>query len=463
MPKYGVHKIIRTSKRLRKSLEIVELDNEYICKPLTMKYYPLVVVRAEGDRVWDIDGNEYIDFISGGAVYNIGHRHPKVLSTIKEQIDRLWNYTIGYFYETEPVLLAKKLIEITPGTFRKKVAFGFSGSDAVDMSLIMARAYTKRKYIISFKGSYHGGTYASLSVTGILNRKSLKYIYPMKYVNFIDYPDPYRNPWNVDGYSNPDELANIVLSIIEKKIKKLNGDVAAIIFEPIQGDGGIIIPPQNFIKGLRELTNKHDIVLIADEVQTGMGRTGKWWAVEHYNIAPDLLISGKALGGGMPISAVIGKASIIDSPPIIGFLNSGHAVCASAALSTIRVIEEEKLIERAATLGEYVLKRLEEMREKYNIIGDVRARGLLIGIDIVSNRKAKKPDRATALKICWRAWEKGLITMNVGKYGNVIRIAPPLNISKEDLDKGLEILESSIKDVLLGYVNDNVVKYIRGW
>jgi 4-aminobutyrate aminotransferase len=452
-----------TSKRLEKSLEIVELDEKYICKPLSLKYYPLVVFRAEGDRVWDIDGNEYIDFISSGAAYNIGHRHPKVINAVKELLERNLNYTIGYFYEVEPVLLAKKLTEITPGAFKKKVAFGFTGSDAIDMSLVMARAYTRRKHIITFKSSYHGTTYAAMSITGILNRELLESIYPMREVHFIDYPDPYRNPWNIDGYSNPGELANTVLSLIEKKIKDLNNDVATIVFEPIQGDGGVIVPPSDFPRGLRELADKYNIVLVADEVQTGMGRTGKWWGVEHYNTVPDIIVSGKALGGGMPISAVIGKSDIIDSPPIIGFLHSGHAICASAALATISVIEEEKLVERARVLGDYVLKRLRELQEKYDIIGDVRGCGLMIGIDIVKNRETKEPDRATALKICWRAWEKGLIIMTFGKHGNVIRIAPPLNIPKIDLEKGLDIIEASIKDTLRGLVPDKVVEYMRGW
>jgi len=452
-----------TSKKLEKGLEIIELDEKYICKPLSLKYYPLVVVRAEDERVWDINGNEYLDFISCAAVYNVGHRHPRVVNAIKEQLERILSYTIGYFYEVTPVLLAKKLVEITPGDFEKKVAFGLTGSDAIDMSLVMARAYTKRKHVVSFKGSYHGGTYVAMSISGILSRELVESIHPIREVHFIDYPDPYRNPWNIDGYSSPSELTNTVLDLVEKKIKELQGDVAMIVFEPIQGDGGVIIPPSDFPRGLRELADKYNIVLVADEIQTGMGRTGKWWGVEHYNIAPDLIVSGKALGGGMPISAVIGKSDIIDSPPIIGFLFSGHTLCASAALATISVIEEEKLVERARVLGDYVLKRLREFQEKYDIIGDVRGCGLMIGIDIVKNRKTKEPDRATALKICWRAWEKGLITMTFGKHGNVIRIAPPLNISKLDLDKGLEIIEDSIKDTLHGIVPDKVVEYMRGW
>ena len=242
----------------------------------------------------------------------------------------------------------------------------------------------------------------------------------------------------------------------------MNSNVATIVFEPIQGDGGVVIPPSDFLKGLRELADKYGVVLVADEIQTGMGRTGEWWVVEHYNVVPDLIVSGKALGGGMPISAVIGKSDIIDSPPTIGFLFSGHTPCASAALATISVIEEE-LVERARVLGDYALKRLREIQEEYSIIGDVHGCGLMIGVEIVKNRETKEPDRTAALKICWRAWEKGLITMTFGKHGNVIRIAPPLNIPKTDLEKGLEIIEDSIKDTLHGLIPDKVVEYMRGW
>ena len=219
------------------------------------------------------------------------------------------------------------------------------------------------------------------------------------------------------------------------------------------------------MKGLRELTEEHGVVFIDEEVQAGMGRTGKWWAIEYFNIVPDIIASAKALGGGMPISATIGRAEIMDSVPVplFVFTHVGHAVCASAAIATINVIKKENLLERAARLGNYVMKRFKEMSERYPIIGDVRGKGLLIGVDIVKNSKTREPDKATALKICWRAWEKGLILITFGKHGNVLRIAPPLNIPEEDLDRGLEVIEESIKDVLEGKVPDEIVKYLRGW
>jgi 4-aminobutyrate aminotransferase len=441
------------------------LDEEYIAKAIAFKYYPLVVARTEGSKVWDIDGNEYIDFLASAALYNVGHRHPEVVKAIREQLDRSMNYTIAYLYEKEPVELAMQLAKITPGGFKKKVTFGFTGSDAVDSSIKIARAYTKRKHIISFKESYHGTTYGALSVTGIVKPEAKEYVYPIKDVHFVDFPDPYRNPWGIDGYEKPDELTNTALDHVEKKIRDLSGDVAAVITEPIQGDAGVIIPPPGFIKGLKELTEKYGAIYIDEEVQSGMGRTGKWWAIEHFNTEPDLLVTAKALGGGMPVSAVIGKAELMDSvpPPLLLYTHIGHVVSAVAALTTIKVITNERLVERANEIGGYVLNKFREIMEKYNIIGDVRGKGLMIGIDIVKEKETKEPDRVTALKICWRSWERGLILITFGKNGNVLRIAPPLNIPRSDLEKGLEIIEESLKDVLDGKVSDEVAELMQGW
>ncbi|MDK2870606.1 MAG: 4-aminobutyrate aminotransferase [Pyrococcus sp.] len=454
-----------TSKRIDKSLEIAELDEKYVPKASGLKYYPLAVAKAEGSKVWDVDGNEYIDFLTSAAVYNIGHRHPKVVKAIKEQVDRVLNYTIAYLYEEAPVKLAKMLTEITPGSFKKKVTFGFSGSDSVDSSIKAARVYTKREHIISFLHSYHGMTYGALSVTGIVDPSEKETIRPIKGVHFVEYPDPYRNPWGIDGYENPSELSNRALDEIEKKVKELNENVAGVIVEPIQGDAGVVVPPEEFMKGLRELAEEYGIVFIDEEVQAGMGRTGKWWAIEHFNVVPDIIASAKALGGGMPISATIGRAEIMNSVPVplFVFTHLGHVVNASAAIATIEAIKEEKLVERAEKLGKHIVKRFKELEEQYELIGDVRGKGLLIGIEIVKDRRTREPDRTTALKICWRAWEKGLILITFGKHGNVLRIAPPLNIPQEDLDKGLDIIEDAIKDVLSGKVPTDVVKFLRGW
>jgi len=452
-----------TRKKIDKSLEIVAKDKIYLARALGLKYFPIAIAKAEGSKVWDADGNEYIDFLTSAALYNVGHRHPKVVEAIKDQIDKFINYTIVYLYAEPCVKLAEKLVSITPGKFDKKVSYGFSGSDGVDSAIKVARAYSKKKYILSFRGSYHGTTYGALSATGIISEDVKSPICPLTNIEYVEFPDPYRNKWGIDGYEHPDELTNRSLKEIEDKIKECSFDVAGLLVEPIQGDAGVVVPPDEFIKGLSELANKYGFVLVDEEVQTGLGRTGRFWAIEHFNVAPDVLVSSKALGGGMPLSAVVGRADIMDSvpPPLLGFTHAGHAVSASAALATIEAIESEGLLNRAAKMGEYIIRRFREMQDEFDIIGDVRGKGLLIGVEIVKNKR--EPDRDGALKICWRAWEKGLILITFGKKGNVLRIAPPLNISEDEVDSGLNIIEDSIKEFLKGEIPDGVLNYLKGW
>ncbi|MEM4854755.1 MAG: aspartate aminotransferase family protein [Thermosphaera sp.] len=457
---------IPTKLNLEKSLRVIELDHEVFTKVASLKYYPLAVNSAKGSRLTDFDGNEYIDFVSGAAVFNIGHLHEDIVATIRKQLEKLIAYPQVYFYVEEPCALAKKLIEITPGSFKKKVIFGFSGSDAVDMALTIARAYTGRKHILSFTGSYHGATYFSMSVSGIWKEEVRRHFQLLKEVLFAVYPNPYRNPWGIDGYEDPKSLTNLALDSVEKLIKDVGGDVAAIIVEPIQADGGIVVPPDDFMRGLARLSYEYGSVLVVDEIKTGVGRTGRWWAVEHFGIEPDVIVAGKALGGGMPISAVVGRADIFDGIPVygtMGFTLSGHSVSAVAALKTIEVIEKEKLIERANIVGNNIYRILVELKEKSNIVGDVRGKGMLIGVEIVRNKKDKTPDKPSAQKIVWRSWEKGVVLMTVGTHGNVLRIAPPLNIRNEEVEKAVQVIESSVSEVEKGMVADEVLKYMVGW
>ncbi|HAA81091.1 MAG TPA: aspartate aminotransferase family protein [Thermoanaerobacter sp.] len=452
-----------TEKTLEENLKIADEEDRYIPKACSLKYYPLVIKEASGSTVIDVDNNEFIDFLTSAAVFNIGHNHPRVVKAAKDQIDRVINYTMAYFYEKQPIELAKKLTEITPGNFSKKVTFGFSGSDSVDSSIKASRAFTGRHTIMAFKDSYHGMTYGALSATGIVNQDAKKRLGVMD-VQFVEFPDPYRNSFGIDGYEHPEKLSNNILKAIDRTISSLKEKPACIIMEPIQGDAGAIVPPMNFFKGLKELADSHNILLIDEEVQTGMGRTGRLWAIEHFKLEPDLLVTAKALGGGFPISATVGKAEILDSvpQPLLVFTHIGHAVNASAALATIEVVEEENLSERAAHIGKKAMDEFKKMSDSYPIIGDVRGLGLLIGVDIIKPG-TKEPDKNTAQKICWRAWEKGLILITFGKHGNVLRIAPPLNISQEELDRGLNIIDEAIQDVLKDRVSDDILKFLRGW
>ena len=454
-----------TLKLSRRLLDVVERDKRVFPRGASLKYYPLVVESARNWLIRDVESREYIDFVSGAVVYPIGHLHEEVVSAIRNQLEKYMGYPVIYFYAEEPVELAEKLINITPGNFEKKVFFGFSGSDAVEMAILISRAARRAKYIVSFHDSFHGSLYMTLSASGVFDEEVKKAVLAYDGVIFIPYPNPYRNPYGVDGYEKPVELSNLVLGDLEKVLSSRRTEVSLVLFEPIQGDGGIVIPPEYFVRELRRLCDEHNVLLVDDEVKTGVGRTGKWWGIEHNSVAPDLLVAGKGLGNGMPISAVIGRADVMDSYPEVGFAYtlSGHALSAVAALATLRVIERENLVERARELGDYILKHLREMSERYEIIGDVRGRGLLIGVEVVRDRARKIPDKSPALKIVWRAWEKGLVLLTVGRHGNVIRITPPLNTPREVVDKALEIIEESIRDVIEGHVPDTVLTYMKGW
>ncbi|MEM4091307.1 MAG: aspartate aminotransferase family protein [Thermoplasmatales archaeon] len=447
-----------------KNLKVVEKERRYVASGQSKKYFPLVVSKAEDSKIWDLDENEFIDFLSSAAVFNVGHNNSAVIEAMKRQMKSFLNYTNVYLYTQPSVDLAEKLTKITPGTFTKKVAFGFSGGDAVDTAIKVSRAFTGKKHIVIYDESYHGTTYGALSTTMVTDVRSREAVFPMKDVKSIPYPNPYRNFWGIDGYERPDDLLSEALNSLNTCISSLKGDISAIMMEPIQGDAGIIIPPNGYIKEVRRICDEHGLIFIDEEVQTGMGRTGRFWAIEHFSAVPDILISAKALGAGMPISAVVGRKKIMESvkSPLLVFTNAGHALSSSAALAAISVVENESLVERANEIGNYVMKRLYEL-EKYDQVGDIRGKGLLIGVEIVNSKKAKKPDRVLAQKTIWRAWEKGLILATLGKSGNVLRIAPPLNIPKETLDRGLDIIEESLKDALDGKVSNEITRYIKGW
>lgn len=450
-----------TSRARGTSSQLIEKYKRYVSGSQAFKYFPMIVGKALNARIWDTDGREYIDFLSSAATYNVGHSNREVLEAVKTQLDKFIHYCL-YLYHEPVVELAELLAGIAPGSFEKKVAFGLSGGDANDTALKAALVYTRRRVIVSFDYSYHGTTALDIAVSGSFSPE-LRGLMPFRDVYFAEYPDTYRC---IGGVEDPEECGELHLSRFEELLKKIGGsNVAAIILEPVQGDGGVLIPPANFIKGVRKMASEHGIVLIDDEVQTGMGRTGRLFAIEHYSVEPDLMVLGKALGGGMPVSAVVGRSDIMDSAPPQSFFatSAAHAASVAAAIAVVKYVTRNNLHERAREMGEYALKRLNELKEKYEVVGDVRGLGLMIGVDIVVDKKSKKPDRAKALKIIWRAWEKGLVMMTYGKYGNVLRIAPPLTIPREDLDKGIDIIEESVKDVLEGKVPDEVVDKMTAW
>ncbi len=453
---------IPTTKKITESLKVVNKYKEYVSFSQAFKYFPIAISRARNARLWDLDGNEYVDFLSSAATYNVGHSNERVISAVKEHLDKFIHYCL-YLYHEPVVELAELLVRITPGNHEKKVVIGLSGGDVNDTALKAALMFTRRPNIASFTYSYHGTTALDIAVGGSFSPE-LRNAIPLHGIYFLEYPDTYRC---AGGVEDPVECGEYYLDKIEKFFRRnvAGESFAALIIEPVQGDGGVLIPPENFMNGIRRVTKEYGMVLIDDEVQTGMGRTGRLFAIEHYNIVPDLMVLGKALGGGMPVSAVVGRRDVLEpAPPQTFFATSAaHAASVAGSIAAVKYVLENNLADRAQRLGAYALRRLNELKERYEVVGDVRGIGLMLGVDVVKNKKTKEPDRITALKIIWRAWERGLIMMTYGKYGNVLRIAPPLTIPEEDLERGLEIIEESTRDVIQGVVPDEVIKYMAAW
>jgi 4-aminobutyrate aminotransferase len=450
-------------KPLSKCRELVSRDREVLSQASRITYYPLTVSRAEGSWIWDLDGNQYLDLLSGAAVNNVGHCHPKVVQAIMAQAGRLIHNTLAYSFHELPVILAERLVQLTPGAFPKRVAFSLSGSDANDGAIKLARAATGRSKIISFLGSYHGTTLGALTLSAITPKMKRRLGPLVPEVVHVPYADCYRCYFGLEYPSCGFRCLEYIRILFEMTIPP--DEVAAFILEPIQGDAGVVIPPEEFLLGIKVLCEENGILFIDEEVQTGFARTGRMFAVERCAIEPDAIIAAKPIASGMPMGVLIARKEIMEgwSAPAHLFTAEANPISCAAALATLDIIEKDKLADRAQRLGETVMKRLKEMEEGLDLIGEVRGRGLLIGVDLVRDRKTREPARREAMKVCWRAWEKGLVMISFGRYGNVLRIAPPLTISEDELEIALGIVEASIKDVMEGDVSDSVLEEMDAW
>ncbi|ASA77309.1 leucine/methionine racemase [Thermococcus sp. 5-4] len=443
----------------RNKEEVVERYSRVFPRSARVTYAPIVGVKAENARVWDIEGREYIDFLSDAAVQNVGHNNPRVVNAIREQAERLIHFTFIYGFPVEPLLLAEKLAEISP-IESAKVSFGMSGSDANDGAIKLARAYTRRRTILSYLRSYYGATYGAMSITG-LDFEVRSIVGELSGIHYLPYPNCYRCPFGKDPKTCKMECVSYIKEKFEGEVYA--DGVAALFAEPIQGDAGMVVPPQDYFRRVKRILDEHGILLIVDEVQSGMGRTGKWFAIEHFGVTPDVITIAKPLGGGLPISAIIGRSEVMDSLPSLGhtFTLSGNPVTSRAALAVIEEIEERDLLKRAEKLGKYTRKRLEKMKEEHELIGDVRGLGLMLGVDLVKDRETKERAYEEARKVVWRAYELGLVLAFL--QGNVLRIQPPLTIEEELLEEGLNRLERAIADVEEGRVPDDVLTKVQGW
>jgi len=424
------------------ALEYVRRDAENI-SPSYTRSYPFVMARGRGAEVWDIDGNRYIDFTTGIAVTNTGHSHPRVVQAIKDQADLFLHMSGTDFYYPTQIQLAERLNALAPISGPTKVFFGNSGAEALEAAMKLARWHSGRPRFLAFHGSFHGRTYGALSLTAskAIQRKGFAPLLPG--VTHTIYPNPYRNPW-------PDrEVGEAVLAEIENRLFKTTmppEEVAAVIIEPIQGEGGYVVPPDGFLAGLRALCDRHGILLVFDEVQTGMGRTGKLFACEHWGVEPDILCLAKGIASGMPLGAIIAHSDIMRWPPgAHASTFGGNPVSCAAALATLDLLEEG-MVEMAAASGAYMMARLRAWMDRYPQIGEVRGKGLMVGVELVVDRESKTPHPALRDLIVEQAFAAGLLTLGCGV--NSLRLVPPLNIPRELLDEGLDLLDRAIAAAL---------------
>jgi 4-aminobutyrate aminotransferase len=428
-----------------KAKEWIVRDDKIISPYNRPYYYPFVAESAKGCIVKDVDGNEYIDFNSGIAVMNVGHSHPKVVEAVKNQVEELIHYCYTDFRYPHVVKLAERLLEIIPIDSDKKIFFGNSGAESIETAIKTVKWHTQKPYLLSFIGGFHGRTMGALSVTAS-SSKYKEHFYPMMGgVRHAPYAYCYRCTFNLEYPSCGFACVDYIEDVIFKKYLPPD-ETAAMLIEAIQGEGGYVAPPEGYHKKLKKLADKHDILLIYDEIQTGMGRTGKWFAIEHYGIEPDVICMAKGIASGFPLSATIAKADVMDwGPGVHCSTFGGNPVCCAAAMAVMDVMKEEKLLENAEKQGSYIKRRFNDIKEESNIIGDVRGKGLLVGIEIVKDKGTKEPGIEAMSKIRYRSWTKGLLLISCGE--STIRIAPPLTINREYVDISIDIIESTLKEV----------------
>jgi 4-aminobutyrate aminotransferase len=431
---------IRTELPGPNARRILESDKQYI-SPSYTRSYPLVAKRGRGVVVEDVDGNEFLDFSAGIAVVSTGHCHPEVVSAIQSQAAELIHMSGTDFYYEHLVKLAEKLSRIAPMPGPHKVHYGNSGAEAVEAAIKLARYHTRRQHIIAFQGAFHGRTMGALSLTASKPQQRRRFAPLMPGVTHVPFPNVYRRPAGTDATQYAIDCARFIEERLFKTLLPAE-EVAAIFVEPIQGEGGYLPAPPEFLQELRRICTENGILLVADEVQSGCGRSGKWWAIQHAGVEPDMVCIAKGIASGMPLSVLLTRAELMDwVPGSHASTFGGNPVCIAAALATIEVLEREGLA-NAAAMGDYILQRINGWPQKFEIIGDVRGKGLMIGVEIVKDKETKGlagPERDRIVEL---AFERGILLLGAGP--NTLRICPPLVVTRQQVDAALDVLEECI-------------------
>jgi 4-aminobutyrate aminotransferase / (S)-3-amino-2-methylpropionate transaminase / 5-aminovalerate transaminase len=425
--------------------ETIAKYKEFVTTSFVTSIEPVVVERAEGAKVWDADGTEYIDCFAGIAVVNAGHRHPRVVAAVREQLDKVI-HAATYIYHVPIVAeCAERVAAIAPGNL-SKTFFGNSGAEGIETAMRLAKAYTGRSEFITLTHSFHGRTNATLSVTGNKARKARGGPY-LPGIAFAPAPYIYRNPFGTD---DPEVVAERCAEMIEWAINfQSSGDVAAFIAEPVMGEGGILVPPASYFRRVKEVLDRHNILFIADEVQSGFGRTGKMFAVEHFDVEPDIMVMAKGIADGFPLSATVARPEIADSLRPGEHLSTfgGNPISCAAAIANIEVMRDEQLPEASARKGKLTLDRLNQLKSRHPLIGDVRGLGLMIGLELVTDRSTKLPAAKEAGQVRRICREAGVLVGVGGQAGNVVRIQPPLVIDDTDLNCAIDVVDRALVEV----------------
>jgi 4-aminobutyrate aminotransferase len=425
-----------------KAKAAIEVDDRLI-SPSYTRSYPLVAKRGRGCRVEDVDGNEFLDFAAGIAVASTGHCHPEVVAAIQKQAAELIHISGTDFYNEPLTDLATKLSAIAPMPGPHRVFYGNSGAEAIECAMKLARYHTGRQQIIAFLGAFHGRTMGALSLTASKPQQKRRFAPLVPGVTHVRYPYAYRGC--TGGPQDEEAFSLGCARFIEEKLFKTvlaPEEVAAIIVEPIQGEGGYVVAPDNFMRELRAICNRHGILLVCDEVQSGMGRTGKWWAVQHTGVEPDIICTAKGIASGLPLSACISRAEVMDwLPGSHASTFGGNPVAIASALATLNILEREG-ISNAAKVGEFIMQRVRGWKQTHPLVGDVRGRGLMIGVELVKDKATREPAGALRNRVVDLAFERGLILLGCGE--STLRLCPPLIIKEEEATVAMDIIEEAI-------------------
>lgn len=426
--------------------DLVSRRAKLLAPSLAQDWPNLPVVHAKGIYLDGLDGKRYMDFLSSFGVVNVGHNHPNVIAAAKEQMERQVHGAVGVTLHESVLRLAEKLPEILPGSM-DMFFFGNSGSEAVEGTIKLARNITKRPGIIAFTGSFHGRTFGAASITAskAVYRTSLEPFLASVY--FVPYADPYHSAHPDDPKQCVEESLRALQTVFDRIIAP--SQIATIIVEPIQGEGGYIIPPKEFLLRLREICSHYDILLTFDEVWTGFGRTGEWFAAQSFEVTPDVMAIGKSIASGFPLSAVCARSDLMSrwEPTVHGTTFGGNPVSCAAAIATIETIKSEDLLQNAKKNGEYLLSRLKELKAKHQAIGDARGLGLMTAIELIAPGTDREPNAAAAKKFLNESLSRGLLMYPCGRYGQTVRLSPPLIITRQEIDEAMKIADQSLNAI----------------